>query len=167
MRIVLSCFYLIIFYFLIFIYNLTFAVYRKGDSREVKHHVYIKRQTRICTRWPTVPIICLYTVFFFYTWISGFTQFFIHKNCFELFLSAHFLLWEILNLNLTFAVCRILEDGKLSSISQLATAIYVPETKILKNLLFWNRINAAILKCTSGQELGSIERRKYQFTIFT
>ena len=64
MRIVLSCFYLIIFYLLIFIYNLTFAVYRKGDSREVKHLVYIKRQTRICTRWPTVPIICLYTVFF-------------------------------------------------------------------------------------------------------
>ena len=40
---------------------------------------------------------------------SGFTQFFIRKNCFELFLSIHFLFWEILNLNLTFAVCRIRE----------------------------------------------------------
>ena len=29
---------------------------------------------------------------------------FIHKNCFELFLSVNFLFWEILNLNLTFAV---------------------------------------------------------------
>ena len=166
MRIVLSCFYLIIFYFLIFIYNLTFAVYRKGDFREVKHLVYVKRQTRIVPR-DQVSILLVFILFFLYTWISGFTQFFIHKKCFELFLSAHFLLWAILNLNLTFAVCRILEDGKLSSISPLATAIYVPETKILKNLLFWNRINAAILNCTSGQELGSIERRKYQFTIFT
>ena len=40
---------------------------------------------------------------------SSFTQFFIRKNCFELFLSIHFLFWEILNLNLTFAVCRIRE----------------------------------------------------------
>ena len=29
---------------------------------------------------------------------------FLHKNCFELFLSAHFLFWENLNLTLTFAV---------------------------------------------------------------
>ena len=40
---------------------------------------------------------------------SSFTQFFIRKNYFELFLSVHFLFWEILNLNLTFAVCRIRE----------------------------------------------------------
>ena len=30
--------------------------------------------------------------------MSSFMQFFIHKNCFELFLSAHFLFWEILKL---------------------------------------------------------------------
>ena len=35
---------------------------------------------------------------------------FIHKKCFELFLSAHFLFSEIVNLNLTFAVCRIRES---------------------------------------------------------
>ena len=35
------------------------------------------------------------------------TNFFVHKNCFELFLSDHFLFFEILNLNLTFDVCRI------------------------------------------------------------
>ena len=39
-----------------------------------------------------------------------FTQFFVQLNYFELFLSAHFLLWEILNLNLTFAVCPIREE---------------------------------------------------------
>ena len=31
---------------------------------------------------------------------------FIHKNCSEQFLSSYFLFWAILNLNLTFAVCR-------------------------------------------------------------
>ena len=31
---------------------------------------------------------------------------FIHKNCSVPFLSAYFLFWEILNLNVTFAVCR-------------------------------------------------------------
>ena len=40
-------------------------------------------------------------------------QFFIHKNCFELFLSAHFLFSEILNLNLTFAAYRILDAQTL------------------------------------------------------
>ena len=40
-------------------------------------------------------------------------QFFIHKNCFELLLSAHFLLWEILNLNLTFAVYVMLKLSKV------------------------------------------------------
>ena len=36
-------------------------------------------------------------------------QLFIRKNCFELFLSAHFLFWEILNLNPTFAIYMKLE----------------------------------------------------------
>ena len=39
--------------------------------------------------------------------LGSFAQFFIHKNCFELFLSAHFLFCEIFTLNLTFAVCRL------------------------------------------------------------
>ena len=29
-----------------------------------------------------------------------------YKNCFKLFLSAHFSFWKFLNLNLTFVVCR-------------------------------------------------------------
>ena len=28
------------------------------NSREVKHHVYVKRQTRICTTWPSLPLTC-------------------------------------------------------------------------------------------------------------
>ena len=51
------------------------------------------------------PLYFSFTVHYFYTWISSFTQFCIHKNRFEPFLSAHFLFWEILNLNLTFAFC--------------------------------------------------------------
>ena len=29
-----------------------------GIAREVKHHVYVKRQTRICTTWPSFPFTC-------------------------------------------------------------------------------------------------------------
>ena len=42
-------------------------------------------------------------------------QFYIHKNCLELFLSAHFLFWEILNLSLMFAVWGISEPYTLYS----------------------------------------------------
>ena len=55
------------------------------------------------------PLYLSFTVHYFYTKISSFTHFFIHKNCFEPFLTAHFLFLEIFNLNLTFAVCRICE----------------------------------------------------------
>ena len=55
------------------------------------------------------PLYLSFTVHYFYTKISGFTQFFIPKNSFLLFLCAHFLLREILGLNLTFAVRRIRE----------------------------------------------------------
>ena len=134
---------------------MTFAVYPEGDSREVKHLVYVKRQTRICTTWPTVPITCLYTVFFSTHELvvsPNFLSIRIVLSCFYL-LIFHFekfstWIWRLLS--------AVYVKRKLSSISPLATAIYVPETKILKNLLFWNRINAAILNCTSGQELGSI-----------
>ena len=54
-----------------------------------------------------IPLYLSITVHYFNTWISSYTQFFIHKNCFELFLSAHFLFWEILHLKLKFAVCLI------------------------------------------------------------
>ena len=37
-----------------------------------------------------------FIIHYFYSYISSFTKFFIHKNCFELFLSAHSLFWDIL-----------------------------------------------------------------------
>ena len=55
------------------------------------------------------PLLVVYCSLFFHILISSFTQFFIHKNSFELFLSALILFLEIIYLNLTFAVCRTLE----------------------------------------------------------
>ena len=48
------------------------------------------RQTAngICRTWPGS-----FTVHYFYAYISSFTQFPIHKNCFELFLSEKFSTW--------------------------------------------------------------------------
>ena len=43
-------------------------------------------------------------------WYEQFHARFIHKNYFEQFLSAHFLIWEVSNLNLTFAVCHVLNS---------------------------------------------------------
>ena len=78
-----------------------------SNIREVKHRVYVKRQTRICATWPSFPFTCR-LLFIISTHILVVSRnFFIHKNCFELFLSAHFLFWDILNVNLTFAVCLI------------------------------------------------------------
>ena len=71
---------------------------------EVKHHVYVKRQTRICTTWPSFPFTYRLRFIISTHKLSSFTQFFIHNNCFEFFLFARFLFWEILNLNVTFAV---------------------------------------------------------------
>ena len=76
---------------------------------EVKHHVYVKRQTRIWTTWSSFPITYRLRFIISTNKLNSFTQFFIYNNCFELFLSAHFVFWEILNLNLAFAVCRIRE----------------------------------------------------------
>ena len=73
-------------------------------TREVKHHVYVKRQTRICTRWLSFLFTCRLMFIVSSPKVVSFTQFFIHNNCFELFLSALFLFWEILNLNRSFAV---------------------------------------------------------------
>ena len=75
-----------------------------------------------------------------YTQISSFTQFFIHKNCFELFLSAHFLFWEILSLNLTFAVCRVREASTLiiSSSNDSRRPSILQVTSTLTLALYWD-----------------------------
>ena len=80
---------------------------------KVEYHVYVKRQTRIFTTWPSFLFTCR-LLFIISTHKLVVSRNFIHKNCFELFLSAHFLFWEILNLNvsnvrLTFGVCCIRE----------------------------------------------------------
>ena len=59
------------------------------------------------------PLYLLFTVHYFNIQSSSFTQFYIHTNCFGLFLSAHFQFWEILNLNLTF-VFAVYVKRKLS-----------------------------------------------------
>ena len=58
---------------------------RKRDSR--------LRQTANANLYHVTkfPLYLSFTVHYFYTYISSFTQFLIHENCFELFLSAHFL----------------------------------------------------------------------------
>ena len=82
---------------------------RRSVIREIKDHVYVRRQTRICTTWPSFPFTCSLLFIISAHKLVVSRNFFIHKNCFELFLSARLLFWEVLNLNLTFAVCRIRE----------------------------------------------------------
>ena len=81
-----------------------FSLRCSRDTREVKHHVYVKRQMRICTTWPSFPFTCRLLLIISTHKLVVLPNFFAHKNSFELFFSAYFLFWEILNLNLTFAV---------------------------------------------------------------
>ena len=62
-----------------------------------------ERVTR--TTWPSFPITCR-LLFIISTPKLVFKTFFIHKNCFELFFQSQYS-FSILNLNLTYAVCRI------------------------------------------------------------
>ena len=83
--------------------------------REVKHHVCVKRQTRICTTWPSFTITCrLPFMISTHKLVTSSNLFFIVKNCFELFLSAHFKFWGILNLNSSVAVFLITPINFLS-----------------------------------------------------
>ena len=93
----------------IFNLNLTFAVCHKGDSREVKHHVYVKRQTRIVPRDQVSSITCRLLFIISTHKLVVLPNFLSIRIVLSCFFSARFLLWEILNLNLTFAVCCIRE----------------------------------------------------------
>ena len=56
--------------------------------REVKHHVCLERQTRVCTTLPSFTITCRLPFFVStHKLVSSSNLFFIVKNCFELFLS--------------------------------------------------------------------------------
>ena len=81
--------------------------------KEVNHHFYVQRQTQICTTWPSFPFTCR-LLFIFSPQITSFTQFFVHKNCFELFLWAHFLFLR--NSQLESDVCRLPYTWSLNSV---------------------------------------------------
>ena len=94
--------------------------------REVKHHVCVKRQTRVCTTWPSFTITCRLPFFVStHKLVSSSNLFFIVENCFEPFLSAHFKFWGILNLNLTFSVCRIRLQCEVGKIKLSSVAVFL------------------------------------------
>ena len=66
---------------------------RSALIREVKHHVHVKRQTRICTPRPSFIFTCrLLFIFSTYKLVVSRNSS-IHKNkLFEMLFSAHFLL---------------------------------------------------------------------------
>ena len=70
----------------------------KGVCREIKIHVYAKRQTWICTTWPSFPLIFRLPLYYFYKKISSFMPvltIWILRHCFYLliFYSEKFSTW--------------------------------------------------------------------------
>ena len=76
----------------------------------------VQWQARIYTTWPSFPFTCRLLFIISTHKLVVSRNFLSNKNCFELFLSAHFLFWEILNLNLTFVVCRLPYTQSLNSL---------------------------------------------------
>ena len=123
-----------------------------SNTREVNIHINVKWQTRICTTWPSFLITCRLLFIISTPEVVVSCNFFIHKNCFELFLSANFLYWEILNLKLTIAVCRIHEAETLFSPLRGCAGDRV---KIVANVLCGTVLGdefAAILKMRPPQQ---------------
>ena len=73
------------------------AVWPSNFAKKVRYHVCRKRDSNLSP--PNTTWTSLSFAGFHYNRpeISRFS--FIHENCFELFLSAHFLFWELLNLS--------------------------------------------------------------------
>ena len=83
------------------------AIETKKIYWEILRHVYSKQQPWICITWPSFLLTCaLLFITSSSKWVKKLHVSFVYNNCFGLFLAARFLFWEILNLNLTFAVCR-------------------------------------------------------------
>ena len=74
-------------------------------NREIKIHVYAKRETWICTLWPSFFLLVVNCLLLLLK-NKYFHASFIHKNYSGQFLFSYFLFWEILNLNPTLAACR-------------------------------------------------------------
>ena len=81
-------------------------VYRNAGKvyREVKHHVNVKRQTRIFALWPSFPLTCrLLFIISTHNLVVSY-NFLSIGNVLSCFYLLIFCCWEILYLNLTFAV---------------------------------------------------------------
>ena len=100
--------------------NLGLAVQLQLDAnREINIHVYAKRQTWICTTWPSFTLIFRLLFIASTQNISSFMPVLLHRNCSRLFLSAYFLFWEFstlvwrllfaVNLNLNLSILSITE----------------------------------------------------------
>ena len=77
---------------------------QEKNIREIKIHIYAKRQTLICTAWPSFPLKCHLLLITFTHKKSSLMPVWSIRIVSGQFLSAYFLFWEILNLNLLFAV---------------------------------------------------------------
>ena len=100
--------------------NLGLAVQIQLDAnREINIHVYAKRQTWICTTWPSFTLIFRLLFIASTQNISSFMPVLLHRNRSRLFLSAYFLFWEFstlvwrllfaVNLNLNLSILSITE----------------------------------------------------------
>ena len=116
--------------------------------REVKHHVCVKRQTRVCTTWPSFTITCRLPFFVStHKLVSSSNLFFIVKNCFELSLSAHFKFWGILNLNLTFSVyIYAFREAVKLKLSNVAVFLITPINFLYLSLRSWIVVMGKIFK---------------------
>ena len=116
--------------------------------REVKHHVCVKRQTRVCTTWPSFTITCRLPFFVStHKLVSSSNLFFIVKNCFELSLSAHFKFWGILNLNLTFSVyIYAFSEAVKLKLSSFAVFLITPIDFLSLSLRSWIVVMGEIFK---------------------
>ena len=107
---------------------------------EVKHQVYVKRQTQTRTTWATFLSTYLsFTVHYFYAQISSFTQSFIHKNCFWALLSTLFLFWEIFrgNFQLEPDVCRSPYTWSLNSNDKITKGCFTNNKMNFEKQLDW------------------------------
>ena len=84
--------------------------------REVKHHVCVKWHTQICTTWSSFLFTCRLLFIISTKKLVVSRDFLSIRIALSCFFPAHFLFWEIPNLNLTFAVCRLPSTWCLNSL---------------------------------------------------
>ena len=108
-------------------------------ARENKHPVYDKRQTWICTTWPSFSFTCRLTVYYNFTKIVYSGQFYPQENyCLKLFLSAHFSTWIW---HLPFAVNAMLNLSNVDGICTVYT--YTPTGHRKLSKLKWKHKSQA------------------------